>query len=285
MRRITLMTLTVLASVSLSPAAVVYDFNNLPVQDLHTAADGTVVWTALSSRTDLIQVVADPSDASNHLLQAASTRTEQVISVPVVPGSSLFGLSAQDTHFSLSYAGTMSDVSGFLVGLWMDGVDGRQNGSSSSTIGRELALQFGVDAASGAWRVVGANGANDVRTSALGLASGLPAPMTVTLEVDLLGNSGNGSATLTVLDLATNTTYAPYVGLSLGLLANPGYTDPSRYTGWYVRNTQVDASPQPGTQLYPATLDNLAMTALPEPASVSMILAGGLIFVARRRMN
>jgi hypothetical protein len=130
---------------------------------------------------------------------------------------------------------------------------------------------------------VGARGTNDVYTSTLGLAVGLPTEMAVTLTVDLLGNGGNGSATLTVVDLATDTTYAPYVNLSLNLLAQPAYSDPTRYTGWYITNYQVDALPQGGTQLYPATMDSLMLTVIPEPAAFSILIAGMVTRLTPRR--
>ncbi len=282
MNRIALFATSVLATVSFSQGAVVYNFDDLPTRSLHRATDGTVVWTALTSSRRSIEVVTDPADASNHLLRAASTRSEQVISILTLPGDSLFDLSAADTHFSISYTGTMSDVSGYMVGLWIDGVDPIPNGSSASSIEQELVLQFGVDASSRAWRVVGAGGTGEVHSSALGLPTGRPELMTVTLEVDLLGNSGDGSATLTVIDLVTNTAYTPYTNLSLNLLGNPGYTDPSKYTGWYLRNSQVDALPRRGRQVYPATLDDLALVPLPEPASLSVLVGGG-VFLLRPR--
>jgi hypothetical protein len=279
-KRIVLLTTTVLTIACASQAAVVSTFDNLAVGNLNGQTDGTATWTAITNRRTQIQIVADPNDPTNRLLQASSTRRQQTLSIPTIPGDSLFDLSAADTSFSISYTGTMSNVSGFLVGLWRDGVDSTPNGSTGGTVAQELALEFGVDATSGAWRLVGAGGSNDLHTSTLGLASVVPKAMAVTLTVDLLGNGGNGSATLTVVDLATDTTFTPYANVSLGLLANPGYSDPTQYTGWYLENSQVDASPQRGTQLYAATLDSLTLnplTVIPEPASLSILLAGVLV--------
>jgi len=185
-------------------------------------------------------------------------------------------LDSDDTRLDLYYVGWMNVTQGALVGVWVDGIDANANGKAGSD-NLELLCQFGVS--SGKWRIRGVEGGGSVNTDANGLAANTTKYlMKVTLRLDL---AGNGTMSLIVDHWTNGTSFAPaaYQGKPLGLTGkDPNYADPSKWTSWWIRSQASGYSNTVGGY----TLDNLTVL-VPEPATLSLLVLGGLACIRRRR--
>jgi len=296
MKPLAIISLVVLFSVSAAHATVgdvyVYDFNNLtPPFPIKDQVDGAVTWSSVHpTNQNVIQIRADGADPNNKYAVCNATNGEQLVTSmtnPPVQGS-LFNLSSSDTQLRLSYTGLMNRFAGFMVGIWIDGVDGSPN--STSTTELEHAVQFGVDYQYQTWRLRGAQGVPSDARDATGIpAAGVLTRMKVTVDIDLNGNAGDGSMSLTVKNLSTGVEYHPpllqNVGMSLSSYdpAHVGYGNPARWTGWYIRNCRLVGGDDPTYAVDYHTIDDLRLEVIPEPASIAIFAIGGLLMVRRRR--
>lgn len=267
-----------------------YDFNNLtPYLAVWQQVDGEVTWDSVSSQhAGATTVRSDAVDANDKFAVNNSTMAEQLItSLTNYPTTtSLFNLDSTDTQLRLSWTGKVNFRAGWLVGIWMDGMDGEPNSAMTNEL--EHVLQFGTSHVYQGWRLRGAAGAPSV-TDTTGMPTDpiLDNDLTlVTLDVDLTGNSGDGSMSLTVEDLDTHVVTQPPTlqNVGMGLLdADPNYADPSKWTGWYFRNQRYAGGDSPGNCIGYHTLDNLTLEVTPEPATLSLLVLGGLACLRRRR--
>ena len=278
MRRFALAcSLLILTSVS---SAYIYDFNSLTDAGalLNGQSGDYVKWVAVANAGLGYDVQSNGADKYAH---SFASKQEQLVGTlsEGVNGSKPFYAQSTDTKFLLSYTGLMNVQQGGMVGIWIDGLDATVNNMTVPAGNQELLCQFGIS--SGKWRVRGANGQGSVNTLATGIApAGSLYNMTVTLTIDLTGNNNDGAMSLTIQDLTNNVTITPvgYQGVSMALIAGgASYTDPSKWTSWWIRSQASAYDPNVGGM----TMDNL--TFLPEPATLSLLVLGGLACIRRRR--
>jgi len=265
-------------------SAYIYDFNSL--NDAGAVLNGQtgdyVKWVAIANAGLAFDVQSNAGDKYAH---SFSSKQEQLVGTlsEGVGGTKPFYAQSTDTKFLLSYTGLMNVQQGCLIGIWIDGQNLDPNfptaNNAMASNNYELLCQFGVS--SGKWRIRGANGGGSVNSDATGLA---PANalynMTVSLTIDLTGNGGDGSMSLSIKDLTNNLTYNPaaYQNAPMALIAGgAGYTDPSKWTSWWIRSQASAYDANVGGM----TVDNL--TFLPEPATLSLLVLGGLACIRRRR--
>jgi len=254
-------------------AASVYTFDGLPGANgsaLNGQADTLVTWnTSEAGNHNLITLGVYGPDKRAQVLNPSSQR---VCSTPI-GGGSLFGLTSSDTELEISYIAYMDKASPWLNGIWVD-LDGNGTMPNSEA---EIALQFGArTGATYGWRLRGAavGTPNYYYGSWPGIGA-TPATMLITVNVSLVGN---GAATMYVYNLTDPVTY-PVVKVfdhvALGLnSADARMRDPANWTGWTLRNQNA------GSTIY-STIDNL--TVIPEPATLSLLVLGGLACLRRRR--
>jgi hypothetical protein len=188
--------------------------------------------------------------------------------------SSVIGLSSSDKAFEFSFVAHMNSHAASLIGIWVDGVENADN--TMATNNAELLCQFGISG--GKWRVRGANGVNSTTTTDnVPTTAGSTPEMKVVLDIDLRSFSGDGQMDLSIYDLDSGNLYRVISDVHLGLLAQSSmFSDPSNYTGWWIR------SQASGVSTETMTLDDFTVT-VPEPATMSLLVLGGLACLRRRR--
>jgi hypothetical protein len=271
------LSLAVLLCVCAAQADVVYvyDFDSLPgAADsvLNTQSAGQVTWkTAEAGNHNLITLnVVDTDKAA----QAKSGISSERLTSSLNSGTSLFNLSSTVTQLQISYTAYMDQTSPWLIGIWYD-VDANGTMPNSEL---EIPIQFGGRTGSGAtrgFRVRGANGTGDTYSGTAGLDpnvwSATAANLKLVLDVNL---SGDGSADLTVQNLDNGFSQKVITGAPLAFTPYPTYANPANWTGWTVRN-------QGSGWTINTTVDDLTLT--PEPATLSVLVLGGLACLRRRR--
>jgi hypothetical protein len=280
--------LTVLACASVTQAAPisVYDFNSLAPGNVNGNSGDNVTWVSISANTNVFQVVFDPNDPNNRYVDSnQSALQEQTVGTMTNPATvpSLFNLAAADTLLRMSFISRMNYAAGGMVGIWVDGIDPSVN--SMQTNNQELACQFGISG--GQWRVRGANGATSVLdATGMPLVAGEMPRLKIVLDVDLTGNSGNGSMSLSVVDLGTNATTLPPAlqNVSMGLLSQDARLgNPTRWTGWWLRGQQSASAANPAVCPWGYTVDDLTLEIVPEPATLGLLVLGSLAVLRRRK--
>jgi len=261
----------------------IYNFDDLTAgQNLNGQDPNTpVTWVAVANAGLGFTVSADPNDANDKHAESKSSSQEQLYGTlsnyPTT--TTILGLDSNDTNLLVSFVGKMNVLQNALVGVWVDGID-PNNPNAGPTTNLELVSQFGVS--SSKWRIRGPNGTPSVNTSNLNLAAqGSIAEYKVMLYMDL---NGDGSMTLSVEDLTnspgTQFTPAGYDHIAMGLSTkDPNYADPSKWTSWWIRS-QASGSFDPN---YPMTLDDFTIQVIPEPATLTLLVLGGLALIRRRR--
>ncbi len=270
-----------------------YDFNNLTeYQQVYGQVTGAATWDSVNVNNQrVIYIRSDPLNPSNRFAACNTANGEQLISTltnydPNVPAS-LLNLESTDTQLRLSWNGAVNGYAGYMVGIWIDGIDALPNTATTDEL--EHAVQFGTDYVYQSWRVRGAGGANSIRDTTGMPAGNVPVETLLTLDIDLWGNGGDGSMSLTVKDLSTGIETAPPLLQNMGmalLTQDPNhetYGDPSRWTGWYIRSGRLSGGAHPPYTMGYHTFDNLTVEVIPEPATLAVLLAGGLAVVRRRR--
>ncbi len=282
--------LMVLTCASVTPAAVVnkYDFNSLTTGAINGKSGNNVTWKSISGTVNVFRVMADPNDSNDKYVDSnQSSVQEQTVGTMTNPATvhSVFNLAVTDTLLRISFISRMNYAAGGLVGIWVDGIDPSAN--SMQTTNAELACQFGMSG--GQWRVRGANSATSVLdATGMPLVNGEMPWLKIILDVDLTGNSGNGSMSLSVVDLDTDVTTLPpsLQDVSMGLLSQDSRLgDPTKWTGWWFRGQQAAGAANPAVCPWGYTIDNLVLETVPEPATLSLLVLGGLACLRRRTLR
>ncbi len=271
-----------------------YNFDGLTeLQPLNQQVDGEITWDSVNPQIynqDVIHARSDPMDPNNKFAACNTANSEQLVSTltnydPNAPGS-LFNLDPSDTRLRISWSGKINAYAGYLVGIWIDDYDGTPN--TSTSFEAEHVMQFGTDMTYQSWRLRGAGGLNNDRDTTGMPVGNTPVPTLLTLDVDLWGNGGDGSMSLTVKDLSTGIETAPpllqNVGMAL-LAQDPNHEmfgDPSKWTGWYIRNQRLNGGDNPHYTMGHHTIETLTLEVVPEPATLAVLLAGGLAVLRRR---
>ncbi len=321
MKKLMILSICILSVSSVSQALIYwcpplsYDFEDPNIKSGMALQDqdpnSEAIWRSVAGNSGVVSVrnwvEYAPEPNSNKYAATNSSASEQLISAPTAgAGTSLFNFSSSDTKFRITYSGMMMDDAGYLVGIWMDGVDGISNSTGNTEV--EHVLQFGISFQSHAFRVRGLAGLsalNYIGTLHNGFHSDPNDPnvfpIRLTLDVDLEGNGGSGSMSLTTKDLLTDTeTQDPNLqNVDLGFLdanGNPRldansvaysdiYGDPSKWSGWYIRNQRWVGGDNPSYTIGYNTADNLTIAVgyIPEPATLGLISLGSLALLRRRR--
>ncbi len=271
---------------STTQAAVVntYNFDSLTTGDINGKTGEDVTWRSISGNVDVFEVVVDPNDAGNKYVDSmSSSLQEQSVGTMADPNSvsSVFNLTPADTLVRVSFTSRMNYAAGGMVGIWVDGIDPSVN--SMETSNQELVCQFGMSG--GQWRVRGANGSPSVLDATGMPPSGQMPWLKVTLDMDLTANGGDGSMSLSFVDLATSAVTAPsgLQNVSMSLLSQDSRLgDPTQWTGWWFRGQQSALAENPAVCPYGYTIDDLTLEVIPEPTTLGLLAAAGLAMLRRR---
>lgn len=261
-------------------AAVIYNFDDLNLGNLTTSnTSGQDGWyrDAALGGPDL-QVVTAPSSSSttNALTVAYGNTSERAIRQF---GSSFFDGTETNAQISFTFQKTA-----LLVNIQLALGNGSTptsyiNGNSPSSFSPKLALangnQFGVVAktTSGAF-------ATSTLSSAQSLVNGNW--YTVVMNIDFTANSGNGSASVSFIDLTNAITYSNIVsGVNLGLTNNPGTSQAEDWNQAWLRIDQLATGGPAGT----AVFTEFSINPVPEPNTAATVAATSFafLFLLRRR--
>lgn len=261
-----------------------YDFNSLTTDaNLDQNSDALVKWVALpeggtsSNQGAGFKVHTVYNDSVNPDLEAYAyaQKNERDLAKPQ-PGVSPIDFDSSDAGkvFMITYTGKMDVNAAELVGVWVD-LDGNGTMANSDT---EILAQFGIS--SSKWRVRGPGGSPSTNSDTNVPAAGSLHLITLELLVNLSALDGNGSMTLYVNDITAQTEYVPYRNLTMNLKAvDAKFSDPNNWLSWTIRGQEpagYDAN-------YPMTADDFTIELLPEPATLSLLVLGGLACIRRRR--
>jgi hypothetical protein len=256
-------------------------------------SDGVVTWhSSLTGNTALLTLGGD--GLGDQWVAAGKTSQERIVSTLTAgAGNKLFApcLESTDTYLRLSYETYMNNANPWLTGIWMDGQDpnvvGSDNEMPNSEV--EIAVQFGARSGTSTttpynrgFRVRGANGAPDTYSGTKCLDPNIWSAdlwnLKLDLYVDLAAAGGDGLADLYVTNMDNGYSTRVITGAALGLNSQAdAYRNPANWSGWTVRNQGT------GSDLFKYTVDNLTLNVLPEPATLSLLVLGGLACLRRRR--
>jgi hypothetical protein len=273
-------TVTALSSLATAQAAVVYNFDDLNLGNLTTSntagQDGWYRDAALGGPD--LQVVTAPSSSSttNALTVAYGNTSERALRQF---GSSFFTGSETNAQVSFTFQKTALVVNiQFALGNGSTPTS-YINGNSPSSFSPRLVLansnQFGVVAKT----TSGAFAAASLST-AQSLVNGNW--YTVVMNMDFTANSGNGSASVSLIDLTNNITFSNIVsGVNLGLTNNPATTQADDWNQAWLRIDQLSSGGPAGT----AVFTEFSINPVPEPNTAATVAAAGvaLMFFMRRR--
>jgi hypothetical protein len=271
----------------------VYNFDGLSQYSaLWMNNDGTVTWASVSSNQGNVSVGPDPDYVGDKRAQVNSSGSEQLASALTDPNTTttLFpGLDSSNTQFRFAADSHTNYRCGWLLGIWVDGIDSAPNSIASAATQGELLVQMGMTFVTMNWRVRGAAGTNST-------VGGTPPTnpildsddcnMRLFLDFDLAANGGNGLMSFSAMNLVSLAVDAPpeLQNVSMNLLAqNAMFADPANWTGFYVRNQRYIGGDSPGNGIGYHTVDNLTLEVTPEPATMSLLVLGGLACLRRRR--
>jgi hypothetical protein len=317
------LSLVILMCVSVSQAAwvydpgeagaQVYDFENYAVGDIgktFTTAplpgganinDGTVGFTPVANPAQFRLT----QTGTNEFAQLTTATQEQMVSSMLAgAGTELFVIDTKVTNFEISFTENVNQRVGSLVGIWIDGVVDpaspiKNNVKANNEL--ESVLQFGYQfnnlPAGSRWRIRGAAGLGSTVDTNYGPNAASYTTARVTLLVSLAADvdpntpdEASGSASLRVEYDESGTVYAPpnlqNVNLqldnaTLSAAQKAAYRNPANWTGWICRS-QISNLTDPNVDYSEGhLLDDL--TLVPEPATLSLLVLGGLALIRRRR--
>ena len=300
MKHIALLSILLLcvSAASAAPVGTIYKytFDGLSVYSaLWNNTDGVVTWASVSSNQGAVNVYPDPDYTGDLRGQTNSSGSEQLCSAltnyPTT--KTLFpGLDSSNTQFRFTADCHINFRCGWLLGIWADGIDSTANGISSGNTQGELVAQMGMTHVSMNWRVRGAGGTN----STVGgspptnpILDSNDCNMRLILDIDLAAGGGDGRISMSVMNLVTNVVTADpnLQNVSMGLnSSDPTHTtfgDVTKWAGFYVRNQRYIGGDNPTNGVGYHTVDDMTLEVMPEPASLSLVVLGGLLCLRRRR--
>ncbi len=280
MKHLVLSSLVVMLCVSVSQAAVgdthLYNFDNLADGNLDGAADAIVDWVA----------IANPGYfyISSGTAYEQHSKQEQLVGTLVggAGGTKPINLQAGDTNLLVSATVEMNPHSGSYIGLWVDGNNADPNDANTMpTNNSELLCQFGIGTYKTSWRVRGAAGANSQYSATVPADGSMPL-MTLNLVIQMTANAGDGKMDFFVYQ--GGALYTSIRGIPMGLLtADPNFSDPTKITSWWIRSQADGGALDPNVCPIPQSIDDLYVAVIPEPATMSLLVLGGLAALRRRR--
>lgn len=280
--------------------AYVYDFatavaTNDPNLNLTVDNAENLTWkTSATGNKDMIKLgnLCDRINGkSNKYALLDPNRSQERLCTTVNSGTSIFPKFYSECsptgitkYATVSYDTLFNQSTVWMVGIWVDGYDANAGSMSNNEL--EIALQFGAQTGSGTnrgFRVRGANNGNPGTFSGTaGLDPNIWDPnnptvakkLRLSLEINL--NGCDGSADLTVTNLENGFFQLVINDAPLGMKGDTlgKKKDISQWTGFTIR------SQHSGSQLQ-SWVDNLVV--IPEPASLSLLVLGGLAYLRRRR--
>ena len=293
------LSLAVLMCVSVAQADVLYDFDDLATGLLDTQVDGEITWHSVANPGHLTMVDQGSGDLAVNQ-PATDNKQEQIYTQMTdrLTDTSCLDLLATDTVFVVKAKVTMNRYAAGMIGIFVDGMDGNApnnllsaryldpNGLEVGSPGNlELLVQFGITAG-GKYRVRGAaNGSPSVTTTYL--APVALTEMTFYLVIDTEANLGNGEMDFYAQQDSCGNWIGAIENVAMGLLdaGDPDYAaDPSLWTGWWLRNqySGISEANSPGG-MYIDDLEIIVDGTVPEPATLSLLVLGGLACIRRRR--
>jgi len=256
---------------------------NTQIPLLNGASDSLVTWRVSEAGNIDRNIVGNVGGDQNASTRSGFSSERLSSSLNSTPGS-ILNLDSNDTYLLLSYTTYHTPYStSWTNGIWCD-LDGNNTMPNSEA---EIAVQFGMypnndpNRADRHYRVRGFAG------STTGYSGGwqqndpngkYPKELeegSFNAKLSLVVDLNTYTANLIVENLDLGISAQVITGVSLGdpviyaTLANP-----ANWTGWTVRN-QGDT---PVT-----TADNLTVQVIPEPATLSLLVLGGLAVIRRRR--
>jgi len=248
--------------------AVIYDFSGLNLGNLTTSAtagqDSWYLDSALGGQS--LQVVNAPSGSSTTKVLSVAYGNTQERAIRQF-GSDFF--TGTETAAEMSFTFQMTNLSvGIQMALGNGSTPGTYiNGNQSGNFGPRLLFlnsnQFGIQP-----KTSGGTFGTSVLSSAQTLTLG--SWYTVTLIMDLTANGGNGLGSVSLLDVTSGVAKTVVTGVNLGLLNNSATTGPDDWNQVSIRMDQLSTSGPSGTMV----LSQLAINAVPEPASWVLVLVG-----------
>jgi len=309
MKSLVLGALAVLLCVTASQAnpgdVFTYTFDNLSTAGpINYQVDGEVTWKSVNTiNMNALRARAGfPIDPTGKSCSTNATNNEMLISslTNYAAGTtSLFPtLKSTDTRLRLSADFQANEWAGYVIGIWIDGLDDVTNSASTAEV--EHVVQMGYDYQYQKYRIrvaagLPVNTIDDVpqyrsTNNPTSVSTLMTIKTRLTLDMDLAANGGDGLCSLSVTDLVTGVTSAVpgLQNLSMHLLEQDpnhiAYGDPSKWTGWYIRNTRYQGGDTSYSTGY-SVVDNLKLEVLdvPEPATLSLLGLGGLLWLRRRK--
>jgi len=271
-------TVTALSCLATSHAAVVYNFDDLDLGNLTTSntagQDGWYRDAALGGPD--LQVVTAPSSSSttNALTVAYGNTSERALRQF---GSSFFDGTETNAQISFTFQKTalLAQIQ-FALGNGSTPTS-NINGNSPSSFSPKLLLQNGNQFGIAAKTTSGA-----FATSSLSTAQSLVSGnwYTVIMDIDFTANSGNGSASVSYIDLTNDITYSNILtGVNLGLTNNPGTSQAEDWNQAWLRLDQIATGGPAGTVVF----TEFSINPVPEPTTAATVGAAGLILFALSR--
>jgi hypothetical protein len=287
--------LLVVSAASAAPVGTtyVYTFDGLSQYSaLWNNTDGTVTWASVSSNQGNVNVYPDTDYVGDKRAQVNGSGAEQLASALTDPNtvSTLFpGLDSSNTKFRFTADCHINDRCGWLLGIWVDGIDPSDNTIVASNTQGELLVQMGMTYVTQNWRVRGAAGTNSTVGGTPPTEDNLDSNacnMRLILDFDLAANGGDGSMSFSAMNLVSLVVDTPpeLQNVSMNLLSqDPAFADPANWTGFYIRNQRYAGGDSPGNGIGYHTVDDLTLIVMPEPATLSLLFLGGLACLRRRR--
>ena len=299
MKRIALFAVLLLcvSVVSAAPVGTIYKytFDGLSQYSaLWNNTDGTVTWSSVTNM-GAINIYPDTDYAGDKRAQTNSSSAEGCFSslTNYPTTKTLFpGLDSSNTQFRFTADCHVNFRCGWLLGIWEDGLDSNANSAVNNPGELEKVVQMGTTYVYMNWRVRGTNGTNSTM-------AGTPPTNPILdsndcnerliLDIDLAAGGGDGRISFSAKNLVTGVVDAPpeLQNVSMGLASNDPthttYGDPSKWSGFCIRNQRYIGGDNPTNGVGYHTVDDMTLEVMPEPASLSLVVLGGLLCLRRRR--
>ncbi len=300
----------VLLCISLAQANVgyvhLYDFDSLvpgltwPTTALNANSDSMVAWSTAYHPTTGAPVnpmsifvggeMAGGTVVNQNANWLANSTERLCSSLQPGVGSTLFTpnttgqLESTDKHILLSFNMYHRPESwSWIAGIWVDLDDNNAMANNED----EAAVQFGLwphydpSDSERFYRVRGAAGTPQSYSGGY-VYNGLPSSLflgqfNAKMELYLDLETFTADLVVTNLDLSVSATVvsgAPIVSAAWSETQRDLYLNPENWTGWTIRNQSLNTA---------LTLDNLRLEVIPEPATLTLLVLGGLACLRRRR--